>query len=213
MNGLRLLLLRHGETEWNRTQRIQGMADVALNELGHRQAERLAEAVSAELGEPFELVSSDLARARDTAQYLAAATGAPLRLDAGIRERHFGVWQGISYAEWRERDAEGVRRYEAGDWDYGPEGGETGLQFFERAVAAVTALARQAKHGTLVLVTHGGVISSFYRHTQSLSPVATRSWRVPNASISEWRFEGGVFRNVRIGDDRFLQESLDNIDP
>jgi 2,3-bisphosphoglycerate-dependent phosphoglycerate mutase len=207
----RILLIRHGETDWNRTERIQGMEDIPLNALGLAQAE----AVAIELGKivvgDAEMVSSDLVRTRETAKPIIVATGLHARLDARLRERHFGVWQGKTYGEWRELDAVGAERHAAGDLDYGPEGGETAQQFFDRSVNAVTDLAIACDEQTLLIVTHGGVVSSLYRHSQGLGPQSARDWSVPNASISEWRFDGANFYNERIGDDLFISNALDEI--
>jgi 2,3-bisphosphoglycerate-dependent phosphoglycerate mutase len=208
----RILLIRHGETDWNRAERIQGMEDIPLNALGLAQAE----AVAAELGKivvgEAQMVSSDLVRTRETAKPIIDATALSARFDARLRERHFGVWQGKTYGEWREMDAAGAARHAAGDLDYGPEGGETAQQFFNRSVNAVTDLAIACDEKTLVIVTHGGVVSSLYRHSQGLGAQSARDWSVPNASISEWRFDGVNFYNERIGDDSFISDALDEVD-
>ena len=213
-----LILVRHGETDWNAEGRIQGMLDVPLNALGVQQAEMAA----AELARTIamaELVSSDLVRTRETTQPINAATGFEPRFDARIRERHFGVWQGKTYEEWRVLDAVGMARYNAGDSDYGPEGGETATQFLVRCVSAVSDLVSAGKEKTLILVTHGGVVSSMVRHAQGLNPQSARTWSVPNASISEWRVEyvndEPVFYVDRIGDVAHLElaeAALDEVD-
>jgi 2,3-bisphosphoglycerate-dependent phosphoglycerate mutase len=212
MKTKRILLIRHGETDWNRTERIQGMEDIPLNALGLVQAE----AVAIELGKivvgDAKMVSSDLVRTRETAKPIVEATGLDARFDARLRERNFGIWQGKTYGEWRELDAVGAARHAAGDLDYGPEGGETAQAFFDRSVNAVTDLVIACDEKTLVIVTHGGVVSSLYRHSQGLGVQSARDWSVPNASISEWRFDGVSFYNERIGDDSFITNALDEVD-
>ena len=218
MHVKKLILVRHGETDWNAEGRIQGMLDVPLNALGVQQAELAA----AELARTFdiaELVSSDLVRTRETTKPINEATGFEPRFDARIRERHFGVWQGKTYEEWRVQDAVGMARYNAGDPDYGPEGGETASQFLKRCVDAVTDLVLGSEEKTLILVTHGGVVSSMVRHAQGLNPQSARTWSVPNASISEWRVEyvneAPVFYVDRIGDVSHLEHAdtaLDEVD-
>ncbi len=214
----RLLLVRHGETDWNAEGRIQGMLDVPLNALGVQQAE-LAAAELARTIDVAEMVSSDLVRTRETATPIAEATGFEPRFDARIRERNFGIWQGKTYEEWRVQDAVGMARYNSGDPDYGPEGGETASQFLKRCVDAVTDLVLGSKEKTLILVTHGGVVSSMVRHAQGLNPQSARTWSVPNASISEWRVEyvndDPVFYVDRIGDVAHLEHAeaaLDEVD-
>jgi 2,3-bisphosphoglycerate-dependent phosphoglycerate mutase len=211
----RLLLIRHGETAWNAEGRIQGMLDVPLNALGLQQAQRVADEL-ARIVDVAEMVSSDLVRTRETATPITNATGFEPRFDARIRERHFGVWQGMTYEEWRAKDAEGMARYNAGEPDYGPEGGETARQFLERCVSAVTDLAMGSREKTLVLVTHGGVVSSMVRHSNGLNPQSARTWSVPNASISEWRVEWAngapIFYCDRVGDVAHLEHALDEVD-
>ena len=212
----RLILVRHGETAWNAEGRIQGMLDVPLNELGLAQAKVVADELARSI-DVASIVCSDLVRTRETAKPLVDATGFAITFDARLRERHFGVLQGITYEEWRTRDAEGMARYNAGEADYGPEGGETARGFLDRCVNAITDLVIASNEKTLILVTHGGVVSSMYRHSQGLEFHSQRTWSVPNASISEWRVEyedrEPVFYCDRIGDAAHLEEpALDEID-
>ncbi|TAG79787.1 MAG: histidine phosphatase family protein [Betaproteobacteria bacterium] len=208
----RILLVRHGETDWNRTERIQGMEDIPLNALGLAQAEAVAIEIAKWVRGDAALVCSDLVRTRETAKPIIETTGLAVRYDARLRERHFGVLQGKTYTEWREMDAEGARRHAEGDQDYGPEGGETAREFYLRCVNAITDLAIACDEPTLLIVTHGGVVSSMYRHSQGIGAMGARTWSVPNCSISEWRFDGANFYCDRIGDDTFLQEALDEVD-
>lgn len=206
-----LILVRHGETDWNAEGRIQGMLDVPLNALGLQQAKLVGDEL-ARYVDVASIISSDLVRTRETATPLVEGTGFAIMFDARIRERNFGVLQGKTYAEWRVADAEGMARYNAGDPDYGPEGGETAREFLDRCVNAVTDMVTACREKTLILVTHGGVVSSMYRHSQGLEFHSQRTWSVPNASISEWRVEypddAPVFYCDRIGDDGFLPDDL-----
>jgi 2,3-bisphosphoglycerate-dependent phosphoglycerate mutase len=207
----RVLLIRHGETDWNRTERIQGMEDIPLNALGIAQAQATAAELAKTIVGDAELVSSDLVRTRETAKPIVETTGLHVRFDARLRERHFGVLQGKTYSEWRQLDAIGAARHAAGDLDYGPEGGETAQQFFDRSVNAVTDLAIACDESTLIIVTHGGVVSSLYRHSQGLGAQSARDWSVPNASISEWRFDGERFFCERIGDSKHIPSHAETL--
>ncbi len=214
----RLILVRHGETAWNAEGRIQGMLDVPLNALGLQQAKRVADELARSV-DVAEMVSSDLVRTRETATPITIATGFEPRFDARIRERHFGIWQGLTYEEWRIKDAEGMARYNAGEEDYGPEGGETARQFLDRCVNAVSDLTIVSREKTLLLITHGGVVSSMVRHANGLNPQSARTWSVPNASISEWRVEWANnapnFYCDRVGDITHLESAthaLDEVD-
>ena len=152
MTARRVLIWRHGRTEWNAVGRMQGQTDVALDELGVLQAAQAAPLLAAE--EPDAIVSSDLARAQVTAQALAAVTGLPVRLDARLRETCFGPWQGLTHEEisvgWPEQHA----RWQRGE-PAGVEGAETPGEVASRMREAIDdALA--VTDGTLVVVSHGG---------------------------------------------------------
>jgi broad specificity phosphatase PhoE len=142
-----LLVARHGETDWNREGRWQGWADPPLNDTGRAQARRLAE----ELRETaFDAVySSDLRRAFETAEILAAPHGAPVVADAGLREIDVGSWSGLTRSEIEARFPDGKR----------PDG-ETHEQHGTRVRAAVVRIAREHLGERILLVTHGGTIRS-----------------------------------------------------
>ncbi|HEV7898236.1 MAG TPA: histidine phosphatase family protein, partial [Planosporangium sp.] len=108
----RLLLWRHGQTDWNAADRVQGHLDVDLSEVGRTQAETAA-ARLAEL-HPDRIVASDLRRAADTAEALAAITGLDVAYDARLRERHYGEWQGLTNSEITARWPEESERWRAG---------------------------------------------------------------------------------------------------
>lgn len=145
------LLIRHGATAWNDAGRIQGLADVPLSPLGRAQAAALARRLA---GEALSLVaSSPLSRARETAEVVACAAGAPLRLEAALREMDFGAWDGLTVDEVRARDPEGWRRVAAGeDWPNG--GGERASEVQRRALAVIEVLRAAEPEGKVVVVSH-----------------------------------------------------------
>ncbi len=118
----RLLAVRHGETAWNKDTRIKGHLDIPLNEMGLRQAERLAEALAGETID--QIYNSDLGRARQTAEAVAHRTGAPLALDAALRERAFGGFEAAPRMR-SPRWPEDSQRWRARDLDFSPGGGES----------------------------------------------------------------------------------------
>ena len=122
----RVLAVRHGETAWNVDTRLQGQIDISLNSTGQEQARRLAEALAEEGVEA--IVASDLVRARDTAQAVADRTGLPLVTDAGLRERHFGIFQGHTYAEVEQRWPDESARWRKRDPGFGAPGGAWNIQ-------------------------------------------------------------------------------------
>jgi len=149
----RLVIWRHGNTDWNATGRVQGQTDVPLNDLGREQARAAAPALAAL--RPDAIVASDLRRAADTAAALAALTGLPVRADARLRERHFGQWQGLDLTEVAERFPDEYARWRAGDPDPGA-GIETLDDLGKRLGAAFQDAADLAVGGTVVVATHGG---------------------------------------------------------
>ncbi len=182
MQVTRIIAVRHGETAWNRDTRIQGHTDIALNATGQWQARQLARALAQE---PLAAIySSDLQRAQATAQAVAEATGAPLHLDAGLRERGFGAFEGRSFADIEASLPEQARRWRQREPDYAPEGGETLLQLRARVHAATEGIAARHPGALLLLVAHGGVLDVLYRAATRQSIQAPRTWQLTNTAIN-----------------------------
>lgn len=200
----RVLVIRHGETAWNRVSRIQGHTDIPLNDKGRWQADRLGAALA---DEPLTAVySSDLQRAHETAEALARACGVAVRPDAQLRERHFGEMEGLTHDEIAARWPEGARRWRARDPEFGPPGGETLQDFYARCIAAASRLATAHAGQTIALVAHGGVLDCFYRAANGLSLSVPRSWVVANANINRLLYTPQGFTLLSWADDRHLQD-------
>ncbi|MEV6306717.1 histidine phosphatase family protein [Actinoplanes sp. NPDC051861] len=148
----RVLVWRHGNTDWNAGHRVQGQTDVALNDVGRRQAAEAAALLAAM--RPDAIVSSDLRRAADTAAALATLTGLPVSTDERLRERYFGAWQGLTTAEVAEQRPEEYARWKAGEDAVGG-GVETLDDLGKRVCEAIQDAARLAPGGTVVVATHG----------------------------------------------------------
>jgi 2,3-bisphosphoglycerate-dependent phosphoglycerate mutase len=200
----RIVAIRHGETDWNRATRIQGPLDIGLNDTGRWQAERVAQALSDEALDA--IYASDLSRAHATAQALAQHTGAPLRTDAGLRERGFGVFEGLTFAEIEQSFPDQARRWRQRDAAFGPEGGETLSVFFDRVVSAVAALAARHRGQHIAVVTHGGVLDALYRAGSRVALDAPRSWQLGNASINRLLHGEHGFSLVGWGDSFHLED-------
>ena len=145
----RIVLLRHGRTEWNATRRYQGQADPPLDEVGRAQAIEVAALIAAM--RPDLLISSDLQRARQTAEMVASLTGLPLSLDARLRERHLGHWQGLTREEVIGRYPDEFAEWQAGR-DVTRRGGESRTEVADRACRLVEELPAVE---LAVLVSHG----------------------------------------------------------
>jgi probable phosphoglycerate mutase len=186
----RIFLLRHGQTAWNAEARIQGQLDIPLDATGLWQAERLALALQDEGIQA--LFSSDLQRARQTAAPLAAVINVAVQVDAALRERGFGHFEGSTYAEIEARWPEDTLRWRLREPDFGPGGGEPLQAFYERSVQAVQTLAERHAGQTLAVVAHGGVLDCLYRAACHIDLRAPRTWQVANATINRllWTPEG-----------------------
>ncbi len=179
---VRLFVLRHGQTAWNAEQRIQGHLDMPLNDTGQWQARCLAQALH---GETLSAIySSDLQRARDTTAPLAQAQGLAVQLEPGLRERHFGCFEGHSFAEIEARWPDQALRWRQRDPDFGPGGGEPLRDFYERSVACALHLASAHAGQSIALVAHGGVLDCLYRAALGIDLSAPRSWPVANATVN-----------------------------
>jgi len=188
-----LLLIRHGETAWNAERRLQGHLDIPLNSEGERQARLLAAALA---GEALDLVvSSDLMRARQTAQAIADLRGMPLQVESGLRERCYGGFEGLLYSEIEARYPGEFAAWQARDVDAvlppGQNCGETFRDFYARATGAILALARANAGKTLALVAHGGVLECAYRLAQGMPLETPRNFKVFNASVNRFVLEEG----------------------
>lgn len=178
----RILAIRHGETAWNAQQRLQGHTDVALNERGLVQAERLADALR---DEPLSAIfSSDLLRARQTAAPCARAHGLMVGLDPGLRERRFGAFEGHTYAEIETRWPEAAAAWRRREPHFAAPGGEALAAFQARCVEAVLRVATRHPGQTIVIVAHGGVLDVLYRAASRADLQAPRTWQLAHAAVN-----------------------------
>ncbi|MBA4110012.1 MAG: histidine phosphatase family protein [Leptothrix sp. (in: Bacteria)] len=202
----RLLVIRHGETAWNLEARIQGHTDIPLNEHGRWQAERLALALADEGLDA--IYTSDLQRARDTAQAVARATGLTLQLDQGLRERNFGRLEGMTQNQVALQWPEEGRRWRERDPTYGPEAGETLQSFYQRCVDTAERLAQLHPGQTVALVAHGGVLDCFYRAANHIPLQAPRTWTIGNVSINRLLYSPEGFSLLGWADTRHLDDDV-----
>lgn len=178
-----LLCIRHGETEWNATRRVQGHTDIPLNPRGRAQAAALAQALA---GQPLHAIySSDLTRARETAAPLAAHNGLQLRTDPRLRERGFGDFEGSSFTDLEPAHPEHCERWRQRDPDWGAPGGGEALRGFQQRVRdALLELAARHPGEVVAVVTHGGALDCVYRMATGLDLQAPRSFELRNAAIN-----------------------------
>ncbi len=158
----RLVLIRHGQTDWNIAGRWQGHADIPLNARGHEQAARVAAALASE--GITAIYSSDLRRARQTARTLGKATGLNVHVDKRLREIHQGEWQGLEIGEIRARYRDAYERTTNDPAAFAPPGGETLAQLRDRLVAALQAICRRHPGQCVAVVSHGFAVAVIRAH-------------------------------------------------
>ena len=212
---MEILLVRHGETDWNRVRRMQGHIDIPLNKEGERQAKALGAALASE--KPDVIYTSDLQRARATAQAVADIHRMPLIIDAQLRERCYGIFEGLLYEEistqfpnefalWQARDMHA--RFPSGDRD-----AETLHEFHHRSVNAVTTIVKQHPAQRLLILTHGGVLDCLYREATGMRVDAKRDFGIINAAINRLQWDGKKFTLLQWADATHLEnDGLDEID-
>jgi probable phosphoglycerate mutase len=188
-----LIVIRHGETDWNRQLRFQGQIDVPLNDAGRRQAQRLAEHLAQRQdGAPIDVVvASDLRRARETAEALLARTEAALHVEPLWREQAFGILEGLDVPTIQQRHPELWARWVRHEADFALPEGESNAAFFARVQRALSAVVAAHTGRRVAIVTHGGVLDMLWRRVNSLPTCGPRECVIPNTGINRlrWRDE------------------------
>lgn len=202
----RVIAVRHGETDWNADLRIQGHTDIPLNERGNWQAARLAVALAHE--DVHAVYSSDLQRARATALAFAQSVGLPVLHEAGLRERQFGRFEGLTFAEIEARWPDEAQRWRQRDPDFAPgDGGEALGAFHQRSVDTCADLARRHRGQTILLVSHGGVLDCLYRAATRATAQTPRSWQIGNATVNRLLHSEDGFTLVGWNDASHLEQA------
>lgn len=178
----RIIAIRHGETAWNVDTRIQGQLDVPLNDVGRWQAGRAAARLAGE--DVQACYASDLSRAFATAEAIALGLGLTVQPDRGLRERSFGTFEGLTWAEIETTLPEQARLWRARDPLFAPQGGESLVDFRARVLATVSRIAAAHAGQQILLVAHGGVMDVLYRAATGQELQAPRTWALGNAAIN-----------------------------
>ncbi|MCX7180960.1 MAG: histidine phosphatase family protein [Proteobacteria bacterium] len=200
-------MVRHGETAWNLEGRVQGHADIPLNPKGCAQALAIARGLE---NESFAAIySSDLQRALQTAEPIASRHGLSIHGDPALRERHFGVLQALTKEEARLRHPEAARRHGSRDPDYAYDDGESLVAFEQRIRKWMDALARRHVGGSVLVVTHGGVLDVAYRYATGMALTQPRNFALPNAALNWLEADTDGWRLLLWADSAHLEQALD----
>jgi 2,3-bisphosphoglycerate-dependent phosphoglycerate mutase len=200
----RIIAVRHGETAWNVDTRIQGQLDIALNDKGRWQAQRVGQALADETLDA--IYSSDLSRAHATAQAIADHAAHPLTVQThtDLRERSFGKFEGHTHAAINAQWPHAAHLWRTRDPDFAPEGGESPVQVMARVARAVNTIAARHMGQQIVLVAHGGVMDMLYRLATRQPVDAARTWELGNAAINRLLWTPDALTLVGWSDTRHL---------
>lgn len=192
MARTKIFLVRHGETRWNVEQKMQGQSDIPLNEVGKKQARSLGEWMEKFSLKPDVVVASDLARAMETAQIIADVVGCgPVQSDPAWREINFGVWEGLTWEEIRQRYPDLEERYHVDPAEVQIPGGESQRAVQLRMRKALDNLITTYPDREILVVSHGGALRLLLADLLGLEISLSRKIRVFNCSISEVWAESG----------------------
>lgn len=189
---IHLLLVRHGRTDWNAQMRYQGQTDPPLNDTGRLQVEALSRRLARE--EIDALYTSDLRRARETAEAIATPHGLPVRVEPRLREMYFGMWEGLTYPEIQERYPQDLAAWEADPMATSPTAGEGLTQVSARAASVLEEVAGKHQEQVVLFVGHSGILRVLLCLALGLSPALNWKFRMDTASFSELKLypEGAV---------------------
>lgn len=205
----RLCIVRHGETAWNAEHRVQGQLDIPLNDIGLRQAQAVAGKLKEERFDA--IYSSDLSRARQTAQPTANLLSMKIVLEKDLRERHYGIFERLTYAEAKTRYPEDYARFEARDPEYAFRTGESLKDFSVRSIAVISKIVNEHKDESILVFTHGGVLDKFYRFITGLPLSAERNFGIPNAGLNRVELTPTGWQIRAWADIAHLERALDDL--
>jgi len=199
----RICLVRHGETKWNAARRIQGQIDIGLNETGLQQAEAAGRWLKG--AGIVALYSSDLKRAWTTAQVIGAALALTPRPVPEMRERRYGVFEGLTYDEAKASHPDGYAAFEGRNADYDFENGESLKAMFARVTGKLQEIAAAHPGQNVAVVLHGGVLDIINRFVRGNSLETLRDFLIPNAGINWISTADGCWRLESWGETGHLE--------
>jgi broad specificity phosphatase PhoE len=192
---VRLALIRHGPTEWNAQGRFQGRSDVPLSAEGRRDAQAIATALRED--DVRIIYSSDLSRARETADAIAVECGAPIAIDERLREFDFGRWEGLTWPQIRALQGDLTNQPAIAARYYTPDGGESFDSVCQRVRSFLAELEEQPDDGTTAIVTHAGVLHAFLSMLQLNDAVSFTPGSITRIAIEQDNARAVALNDVR----------------
>lgn len=205
---MKMLILRHGEAEWNLQDRAMGQLDSPLTPKGIRQAYALGDRLR--YHSFTTLYSSDLGRAAQTANIIASICGKKVIFDSELREWNLGIFQRLTIPEMHERFPQERQDFERNDFEYLIPEGESLRQLRQRSFRILTAIAQQHLEETIVVVTHGGILMCFFEEVLRLSHENHSCFRQNNASFCAFEYLNGHWSLIVWNDISHL-ETIDTV--
>ncbi|MCR2746305.1 histidine phosphatase family protein [Limnobacter parvus] len=196
----RFILVRHGETDWNKEKRFQGHTDIALNAHGTQQAQLIRKYFDELKANGLSLyqkcVCSDLDRARTTAQIICGEKTLPAQLHSGLRERHYGHLAGLTANQMSEKSPDEFAALSNRHPEAPLQGGESLRQFYDRVVSTFLEIANANRGASTLLVAHGGVLDCIYRYCTDEPLEKQRDWQLPNCALNIVELDSEAHGNV-----------------
>ena len=181
MKKTEIILIRHGETEWNSQKRMQGHSNSDLSSVGQAQIQALGQWMK---NVPFDhIYSSDSLRAKQTAEAITQFSGHELKIDLRLREKNLGVFEGLTSEEARERHPEVFRLFKTAGSKYVIDEGESTQQLQDRALEIVNEIRIKHPEERVLLVTHGGFIRVVMKHSLGLSLETPTRFLIRNTGV------------------------------
>jgi 2,3-bisphosphoglycerate-dependent phosphoglycerate mutase len=209
MPPARIILVRHGETDWNAAGRIQGHSDTPLNAVGRVQAGRVAACL---VRQPVRAIySSDLARAYETAMIIDQSLHVGVVTSPALRERRYGTWEGLTSLDIQARYPEQFAAWRARSMDFAPPEGETRYQLLTRALTGLQTIVSRHPDELVVVVTHGGLCYVLLTHILGSMNGDQREFSFANASLHILEATGDRWSVISLNETAHLQSEHGSI--
>lgn len=185
-----LIIVRHGETEWNLLRKLQGHQDSPLTEKGREQAQCAAAVLKGKNIDYF--YSSDLGRAKHTAEIINEELKKEIIFDTRLRERKFGIFENIEQKFLPEKYPEAFKAHKSGDVNFVVPGGESRKERYDLHIECINEIVKKHSGSTIMIVSHGGFLESIFISTLEIPLESKRKFSIYNASISRFSFDNEI---------------------